>query len=113
MPSRREPRDVRLRRSGLISLAHYGVLITLVTEPGLRLRMSDLGARRMPAPSGITRVVARLEEQGLVRQVSDPADGRAAFAVLTRKGLGPTRSRDLLAAGRSRKLMRAKNDQMS
>ena len=79
--------DRRLRRDGLISLADYGVLITLVTEPALRLRMSDLGARRMLTPSGITRVVIRLEEQGLVRREPDPADGRAAFAVLTRDGL--------------------------
>jgi DNA-binding MarR family transcriptional regulator len=79
--------DLRLRREGLISLADYGVLITLVTEPTLRLRMSDLGARRMLTPSGITRVIARLEENGLVRREPDPADGRAAFAVLTKSGL--------------------------
>jgi DNA-binding MarR family transcriptional regulator len=79
--------DDRLRRQGLISLADYGVLITLVTEPSGRLRMSDLGARRMLTPSGITRVVGRLEEQGLVRRQPDPDDGRASFAVLTRKGL--------------------------
>jgi DNA-binding MarR family transcriptional regulator len=79
--------DQRLRRSGLISLADYGVLITLVTEPDTRLRMSDLGARRMLTPSGITRVVVRLEQLGLVRREPDPEDGRAAFAVLTRKGL--------------------------
>jgi DNA-binding MarR family transcriptional regulator len=79
--------DRRLHRDGLISLADYGVLITLVTAPGLRLRMSDLGARRMLTPSGITRVVGRLEEQGFVRREPDPADGRAAFAALTRSGL--------------------------
>ena len=79
--------DRRLRHEGLISLADYGVLITLVTAPELRLRMSDLGAQRMLTPSGITRVVVRLEEQGLVRREPDPADGRAAFAVLTRPGL--------------------------
>jgi DNA-binding MarR family transcriptional regulator len=79
--------DRRLRRDGLISLADYGVLITLVTAPGLRLRMSDLGAQRMLTPSGITRVVVRLEERGLVRREPDPADGRAAFAALTRSGL--------------------------
>jgi DNA-binding MarR family transcriptional regulator len=79
--------DRRLRLDGLISLADYGVLITLVTAPGLRLRMSDLGAQRMLTPSGITRVVVRLEEQGLVRREPDPADGRAAFATLTRPGL--------------------------
>jgi DNA-binding MarR family transcriptional regulator len=79
--------DRRLRQDGLISLADYGVLITLVTAPGLRLRMSDLGAQRMLTPSGITRVVVRLEEQGLVGREADPADGRAAFAALTRAGL--------------------------
>ncbi len=79
--------DRRLRREGLVSLADYGILITLVTEPRLGLRMSDLGARRMLTPSGITRVVIRLEEKGLVRREPDPADGRAFFAVLTKKGL--------------------------
>lgn len=79
--------DRRLRHEGLVSLADYGVLITLVTAPGLRLRMSDLGAQRMLTPSGITRVVVRLEEHGLVRREPDPADGRAAFAALTRSGL--------------------------
>ena len=79
--------DRRLRHEGLISLADYGVLITLVTAPGLRLRMSTLGAQRMLTPSGITRVVSRLEERGLVQREPDPADGRASFAVLTRPGL--------------------------
>ena len=79
--------DRRLRHDGLISLADYGVLITLVGAPGLRLRMSTLGAQRMLTPSGITRVVVRLEKRGLVRREPDPADGRAAFTVLTRFGL--------------------------
>ena len=79
--------DRRLRDEGLISLADYGVLITLVTAPGMRLRMSDLGTQRMLTPSGITRVVVRLEEQGLVSREPDPADGRAAFAALTQSGL--------------------------
>jgi DNA-binding MarR family transcriptional regulator len=79
--------DRRLRHEGLLPLADYGVLVTLVTAPGLRLRMSELGAQRMLTPSGITRVVVRLEEQGLVRREPDPADGRAAFAALTRSGL--------------------------
>jgi DNA-binding MarR family transcriptional regulator len=79
--------DRRLRSTGHVSLPDYGVLITLVSAPGLRLRMSDLGARRMLTPSGITRVVTRLEERGLVRREADPEDGRAALAALTRDGL--------------------------
>ena len=79
--------DRRLRREGLVSLADYGILITLVSEPTLGLRMSELGIRRMLTPSGITRVVRRLEERGLVRREPDPSDGRAAIAVLTKPGL--------------------------
>ncbi len=79
--------DERLRQDGGLSLADYGILITLVSAPGLRLRMSSLGAQRMLTPSGITRVVIRLEERGLVQREPDPADGRAALAVLTKPGL--------------------------
>lgn len=79
--------DRRLQQEGDLSLADYGILITLVTAPRLRLRMSDLGTRRLLTPSGITRVVTRLEQRGLVRREPDPADGRAALAALTRPGL--------------------------
>ena len=79
--------DRRLQKQGELSLADYGVLITLVTAPGLKLRMSDLGAQRLLTPSGITRVVGRLEERGLVCREPDPDDGRASFATLTRHGL--------------------------
>jgi DNA-binding MarR family transcriptional regulator len=79
--------DRRLQREGDLSLADYGVLIALVTAPRLRLRMSDLGTRRLLTPSGITRVVMRLEKRGLVQREPDPADGRAALAALTRPGL--------------------------
>ena len=79
--------DRRLGEAGELSLADYGILITVVTAPGLRLRMSELGTRSMLSASGITRVVVRLEERGLLRREPDPADGRGAFAVLTRVGL--------------------------
>ncbi len=79
--------DRRLREHGDLSLADYGVLITLATARGLKLRMSDLGSQRMLTPSGITRVVTRLEERGLIHREADPADGRASLAALTRPGL--------------------------
>ena len=79
--------DRRLRDAGELSLEDYGVLVTLVGRPGLRLRMSDLGAQRMLTPSGITRAVERLEERGLVAREPDPDDGRATLAVLTPDGV--------------------------
>jgi DNA-binding MarR family transcriptional regulator len=79
--------DRRLREAGELTLSDYGVLITLVGAPDLKLRMTDLGARRMVSPSGITRVVIDLEDRGLVRREQDPSDGRGSLAVLTRTGL--------------------------
>lgn len=84
--------DRRLRESAGLSIDDYGILITLVTQPDLRLRMSQLGERRLLTPSGITRAVMRLEQRGLVGREQDPADGRAFFAVLTRAGLQALRS---------------------
>lgn len=79
--------DRRLAEADAISLDDYGVLVTLVGQPGMRLRMSALGELRLLTPSGITRAVMRLEDRSLVRREPDPEDGRAALAVLTRKGL--------------------------
>ena len=79
--------DERLRADHGLSIGDYGILITLVGQPGQRQRMSRLGDLRMLTPSGITRAVARLEERGLVQREQDPADGRAFFATLTAKGV--------------------------
>ncbi len=88
--------DRRLREAGELTLPDYTVLITLVSAPELRLRMSDLAAQRMLTASGITRVVAQLERRGLVRREADPADGRGAFAVMTRSGLEALRRAQVL-----------------
>jgi DNA-binding MarR family transcriptional regulator len=83
--------DRRLRAAGELSLEDYGVLVTLVGRPELRLRMSALGAKRMLTPSGITRAIERLEERGLVAREPDPSDGRAALAALTDAGVAALR----------------------
>jgi len=84
--------DRQLRESAGLSIDDYGILITLVTQPDLRLGMSQLAARRLLTPSGITRAVMRLERRGLLTREQDPTDGRAFFAVLTRAGLQALRS---------------------
>lgn len=76
----------RLTEEHGISLAEYGVLITLVTEPS-GLRMTDLAARRLITPSGISRVVDKLERRGLVARHEDPSDRRGFLSVLTEKGM--------------------------
>jgi DNA-binding MarR family transcriptional regulator len=77
----------RLLSESDMSLAVYGVLITLVGAPDRRLRMSELAERRLTHPSGVTRVVDQLEKQGLVAREVDPADGRSFYAALTPLGL--------------------------
>jgi len=51
----------RLEREHGLTLPHYGVLITLVTVPDRRMRMTDLAERVLVSPSGMTRAVAWLQ----------------------------------------------------
>ncbi len=72
--------------SGL-SEVDFETLIRLARSPGRRLRMSDLAAQTSLSTSGVTRVVDRLEREGLVERVACPTDRRASFATLTEAGL--------------------------
>jgi len=65
----------------------YAVLITLVTAPGHRLPIGELGLRRNLTPSGISRSVDRLTKLDLLERVSNPADGRSLLVGLTAAGL--------------------------
>jgi len=77
----------RLDRTHGLTLAHYGVLITLVTLPDRRMRMTDLAERVLVSPSGMTRAVAWLAGEGLVRRERDSGDGRSFIVELTPAGL--------------------------
>jgi DNA-binding MarR family transcriptional regulator len=77
----------RLEREHGLTLVHYGVLITLVTVPDRRLRMTDLAERVLLSPSGMTRAVAWLADRGLVERERDPGDGRSFIVSLTLDGL--------------------------
>lgn len=64
----------------------FDTLIRLARSEGRRLRMSDLAAQVSLSTSGITRIVDRLEGQGLVRRETSPDDRRGTWAVLTDEG---------------------------
>lgn len=68
-------------------LAWYDVLVQLAEAPDRRLRMTDLADRVLLSRSGLTRLVDRLVNEGLVRRQVDPSDARGMFAVLTARGL--------------------------
>lgn len=69
-----------------LSSQSFDVLIRLARTPGGELRMSELAAQTTLTPSGLTRSVDRLQEQGLVIRRVCPEDRRGAFAVLTEAG---------------------------
>jgi DNA-binding MarR family transcriptional regulator len=74
-----------------LSMGEYDVLVRLARAPDRALRMSDLAERVLLSPSGLTRLVDRLEAKGLVRRLTDPDDGRALRASLTDHGLRAVR----------------------
>jgi DNA-binding MarR family transcriptional regulator len=74
------------RETGL-ALADFDVLAQLARAGG-ELRMTDLAARALISRSGMTRRVARLVDEGLVRRADADADGRGVVVALTDAGVG-------------------------
>jgi DNA-binding MarR family transcriptional regulator len=71
-----------------LTLSQYEVLLHLAGAPDHKVRMSELAKRVLLTPSGVTRLVSALEEEGLVERTSCAADARGAFARLTDDGRG-------------------------
>lgn len=74
-----------------IALGSYDVLVQLAEAPESRLRMSELAQAVLLSRSGLTRLVDRLQKDGLVRREPDPGDARGTYTVLTAKGRGALR----------------------
>ena len=86
--------DRRLGLEHRISVNEFDVLINLDNASGERLRMTNLANAVLLSSGGLTRLVGRLEDRGLVLREPDPADGRSSLASLTDAG------RSLLARAR-------------
>lgn len=79
--------DRRLTEAGMVDIAVYDVLLRLEDAPERRMKMTDLAEAVIFSKSGITRLVDRLEKEGLVERQSCPSDRRRVHAFLTDKGL--------------------------
>lgn len=79
--------DAALRAEGLPSLEVYDVLLALEDAPGRRMRMVDLAEAVVFSPSGLTRLIDRMEAAGLVSRQACPGDRRAVHIVLNPEGL--------------------------
>jgi DNA-binding MarR family transcriptional regulator len=78
--------DAELREEHGLPLNAYDVLLRLARAPGRRLRMTELADRVMMSPSGLTRVVDRLVDDGLVQRDRSDQDARVMLARLTDQG---------------------------
>jgi DNA-binding MarR family transcriptional regulator len=73
-----------------LGLADFDVLGQLASAGG-ELRMTDLAARVFSSRSGLTRRVARLVDEGLVRRARTDVDGRGVVVALTAAGMARLR----------------------
>src|SRR4051812_13779018 len=78
--------EVDLAHATGLALADFDVLAQLARAGG-ELRMTDLAARALISRSGMTRRVARLVEEGLVRRANTDADARGVTVALTDAGV--------------------------
>ncbi len=78
--------DAELLSTHGLPLTSYEVLINLQAAPGRRRRMAELADSVLLSRSGTTRLVDRLERDGLLVRDTCDSDGRGCFAVLTDRG---------------------------
>jgi DNA-binding MarR family transcriptional regulator len=78
--------DAELRTERDLTLRWYDVLVKLEEADG-GLRMSELASRILASKSGLTSVVDRMEEAGLVRRERPPDDRRVVEVFITPEGI--------------------------
>lgn len=77
--------DADLQDERGMTLRWYDVMVQL-DEVGGACRMSELAGRILASKSGLTRVVDRMEEAGLVRRERPQEDRRVILVAITPKG---------------------------
>ena len=78
--------DADLEAAHGLPLTSYEVLLHLADAEASRMRMHDLAERVLLSRSGLTRMIDRMEGEGLIRRETCPSDARGSFAVLTDEG---------------------------
>jgi len=78
--------DAELEAEHGVPLTSYEVLISLQAAPEQKLRMADLAERVLLSRSGMTRLVDRLEREGLLAREQCSIDARGCYAALTPRG---------------------------
>ncbi len=84
--------DEDLRSEQGLTLGEYSALLQVAEAPGRSLRMNQLATGIFLSRSGVTRLIDRLEADGLITRSTCTDDGRGALAVLTDAGLARLRA---------------------
>ncbi len=79
--------DEDLRAEDGLTLGEYSALLQVAEAPDRSLRMNQLADGIFLSRSGVTRLIDRLEADGLIARSSCTSDGRGSLAVLTEAGL--------------------------
>jgi DNA-binding MarR family transcriptional regulator len=74
-----------------LTLNDYGCLLLLSRAGEEGMRRIDLANELQLSPSGITRLLDRLMDQGLVGKGECKSDARVSYAILTEDGLSKLR----------------------
>lgn len=74
-----------------LTINDYGCLLLLSRAGEEGMRRIDLANELQLSPSGITRLLDRLEDQGLVGKGECKSDARVSYAILTDEGLAKLR----------------------
>jgi len=78
--------DAELLAAHGLSISAFEVLWRVAATEHGRLRMTDLAEIVLLSPSGLSRLVDRLESEGLIERIACPTDGRAINATITDAG---------------------------
>ncbi|MEA2432999.1 MAG: hypothetical protein QOG54_456 [Actinomycetota bacterium] len=71
---------------GGLPLTWYDVLAQLALAPNHQLKMNELADSVLLSKSGVTRLVDRMQKDGLIKRDSCATDRRVVYATLTEKG---------------------------
>lgn len=77
--------EAQMRQDHGLTMPRYDVLAQLDMAGG-RLGLSDLAATIVLSPSGLSKLLDRMEDSGLIRREPDPRDARSTFASITPRG---------------------------
>ncbi|HEY0871044.1 MAG TPA: MarR family transcriptional regulator [Acidothermaceae bacterium] len=77
--------EAQMRHDSGLTLPRYDVLMQLDRSGG-RLRLTELASSVVLSPSGLSKLLDRMEASELLRREPDPTDARSTLARLTPRG---------------------------